>query len=143
MNAPAIQAVTGQTLSARQIAHTLMQDDTLPDAEQSFVSRLLAQLPDLADFVTVSKRLNNLLRKKSKEALDKVLKDAGGTALKEVCRQSPARPQRRAGHSKSSLDHQSGGGSNKLAQDVETDDVWSRQFWSAPRSRSVRLLTQR
>jgi transposase len=48
-----------------------------------FVSRLLAHLPDLANCVAAAKRLNKLLRKKSKETLDKVLEDAGATALKE------------------------------------------------------------
>ena len=75
-------AVTGQAPSARQIAHMLMTDDTLPEAELTFVSRLLAQLPDLANCVAAAKRLNKLLRKKSKETLDKVLEDAGATALK-------------------------------------------------------------
>jgi hypothetical protein len=60
-----------------------MTDDTLPNAEHTFVSRLLAQLPDLADFVATAKRLNKLLRKKGKETSDHVLEDAGGTALGE------------------------------------------------------------
>ena len=77
-----LAAVTGQAPSARQIAHMLMTDDTLPEAELTFVSRLLVQLPDLANCVAAAKRLNKLLRKKSKETLDKVLEDAGATALK-------------------------------------------------------------
>jgi hypothetical protein len=61
----------------------LMTDDTLPNAEQTFVSRLLAQLPDLADCVAAAKRLYKLLRKRRKETPDNVLEDAGGTALGE------------------------------------------------------------
>jgi transposase len=82
MSTAAMQAATAHALSARQIASMLMTDDTLPEVEQTFVSRLLAQLPGLAECVAVAKRLNKLLRKRSKETLDEVLDDAGGTALK-------------------------------------------------------------
>ena len=58
-----------------------MTDDTLPQTEQNFVSRLLLQVPGLAECVKAAKRLNAVLRRKSKETLDKVLDDAGNTAL--------------------------------------------------------------
>jgi transposase len=83
MSIAALQAATVRAPSARQIASMLMTDDTLPEVEQTFVSRLLAQLPGLAECVAAAKRLNKLLRKRSQETLDKVLEDAGGTALKE------------------------------------------------------------
>ena len=55
----------------------------LPDAERSFISRLLSQVPGLSDCIAVAKRLNTLLRRQSEESLDAVLADAAGTALKE------------------------------------------------------------
>jgi transposase len=58
-----------------------MTDDTLPQPEQNFVSRLLLQVPGLAECIAAAKRLNAVLRRKSREALDKVLEDAGKTAL--------------------------------------------------------------
>ena len=79
--APETHAVTAEASSARQIARQLMTDDTLPQPEQNFVSRLLLQVPALADCIAAAKRLNAVLRRKSKEALDKVLEDAGKTAL--------------------------------------------------------------
>ena len=67
--------------SARQTARLPMTDDTLPQAEQSFVSRLLLQAPGLADSIAAAKRLNAVLRRNSKETLKQVLEDAAGTAL--------------------------------------------------------------
>jgi transposase len=58
-----------------------MTEETLTSTEQNFVSRLLLQVPALAECVAAAKRLNAVLRRKSKEALDKVLDDAGNTAL--------------------------------------------------------------
>jgi transposase len=58
-----------------------MTDDTLSQPEQNFVSRLLMQVPGLAECIAAAKRLNALLRHKSKETLHKVLADAGKTAL--------------------------------------------------------------
>jgi transposase len=58
-----------------------LTDDTLPQIEQNFVSRLLLQVPGLAECVTAAKRLNAVLRRKCKVALDKKLEDAAGTAL--------------------------------------------------------------
>ena len=75
---------TTQPPSARRIARMLMADtDALPEAEQTFVSHLLAQVSGLADCIAVAKRLNTLLRRKSEERLDAVLADAGDTTLKE------------------------------------------------------------
>ena len=75
------RVVTGEPGSARQIARQLMTEDTLPQTEQNFVSRLLLQVPGLAECVKAAKRLNAVLRRKSKETLDKVLNEAGNTAL--------------------------------------------------------------
>jgi transposase len=58
-----------------------MTDDSLPQTEQNFVSRLLLQVPGLAECVAAAKRLNAVFRRKSKETLDKVLEDAAPTAL--------------------------------------------------------------
>ena len=76
-----IRVTTGEPASARQIARQLMTDDVLPQTEQNFVSRVLLQVPGLAECVAAAKRLNAVLRRKSEEALDKVLEDAAGTAL--------------------------------------------------------------
>jgi hypothetical protein len=122
-----MQAVTGQAPSARQIALMLMTDDILPDVEQTFLSRLLAQLPDLADGVAATKGLSKLLRKTSKKILEKVLEEAEGTALLEFVAPS-GRPQRRAGCSRSPVYHQSRGGPDKPAQDGGADDVLPRRF---------------
>jgi transposase len=80
-SAPQTHAVTGEPSSARQIARQLMTDDTLSQPEQNFVSRLLLHVPGLAECIAAAKRLNAVLRRKSKEALDLVLEDAGKTAL--------------------------------------------------------------
>jgi transposase len=58
-----------------------MTEDALPQPEQNFVSRLLVQVPGLAECVSAAKRLNAVLRRKSKEGLGKMLDDAAGTAL--------------------------------------------------------------
>jgi transposase len=74
--------VTAHAFSGRQLARLVMTDiDELPQAEQTFVSRVLAQVPDLADSIAVAKRLNALLRRKGEENLDAVLDAAAGTAL--------------------------------------------------------------
>jgi transposase len=74
---------TSQAPSARQITRLLMSDDVRPTAEQSLVSRVLTELPGLADCITAAKRLKEVLRRKSPESLDEVLKVVAGTALKE------------------------------------------------------------
>ena len=63
----------------------MLMTDTgaLPDAERSFISRLLSQVPGLSDCIAVAKRLNTLLRQQSEESVDAVLVDAAGTALEE------------------------------------------------------------
>jgi transposase len=60
-----------------------MSDDVLPVAEQGLISRLLMQVPSLADRIAAARRLNQVLRCKSNESLDDVLNSAAGTALKE------------------------------------------------------------
>jgi transposase len=73
---------TSSAFSGRQIARLLMTDPkALPEAEQKLVSRVLTHMPSLADGIAVAKQLNTLLRRKSDESLDDVLKGAAGTAL--------------------------------------------------------------
>ncbi|HET7880056.1 MAG TPA: ISL3 family transposase [Acetobacteraceae bacterium] len=79
----AAPAETNPPPTPRQIARLLMSDDALPVAEQGLVSRLLTQVPSLADCIAAAKRLNQVLRRKSYESLDEVLNSAAGTALKE------------------------------------------------------------
>ena len=57
--------------------------DALPEAEQAFVARLLAEAPAPANAVAVAERLNRLLRRKSEEGLGRPLDDAAGTPLAE------------------------------------------------------------
>jgi transposase len=66
--------VTAEPSSARQIARPLMTNDTLPQPEQNFVSRLSLQVPGLAECIAAAKRLNAVLRRKSKEAWIRCLK---------------------------------------------------------------------
>jgi transposase len=80
---PGAPAEADQPPTTRQIARLLMTDDILPVAEQGLVSRLLTQIPGLADCIATARRLNQVLRRKSKESLDEVLNSAAGTALKE------------------------------------------------------------
>jgi transposase len=79
----AAPAEVNQPPTPRQIARLLMSDDALPVAEQGLVSRLLTQVPGLADCIAAAKQLNQVLRRKSNESLDEVLNSAAGTALKE------------------------------------------------------------
>ena len=76
------RAINEQPPSVRQVACMLMADtSTLPEAEQTFISCLLAQVPRLADGIAIAKRLNQLLRRKSRENLNEVLDKAVGTPL--------------------------------------------------------------
>ena len=69
--------------SGCQLARLLMTDPAmLPKAERSFVTHLLDQVPSMADAITVAKRLNALLRKKTSEGLAQILDAAAGTPLK-------------------------------------------------------------
>jgi transposase len=62
----------------------LMADlDELPEAEQAFISHLLAQVPGLGDGIAIAKRLNKLLRHENREKLGGVLDAAVGTPLEE------------------------------------------------------------
>ena len=93
----AMRTAAGQPPPASRIARLLMADtDASPssvgdpaaktvsdEAERTFLARLLAEAPALADAVAVAKRLNRLLRRESKESLQDVLKDAAGTPLSE------------------------------------------------------------
>jgi transposase len=78
---PAIRDAGSGSPSASQIASQLMAHETLPAADQNFVACLLKQMPDLAERVAAAKRLAAVLCKKSQETLDRVLEDAGKTAL--------------------------------------------------------------
>jgi len=80
---PAAPAEANQPPTTRRITQLLMTDDELSEAEKSLVSRLLMQAPGLAGCIAAAKRLNQVLRRKSKESLDEVLNSAAGTALKE------------------------------------------------------------
>lgn len=70
--------------SGRQLARLLMANpDVLPKAERSFVTHLLDQVPSVADAISVAKRLNALLRRKTAESLPHILDAAVATPLKE------------------------------------------------------------
>ena len=135
--------VTGQPPSTRRIARLLMTEDgnALPEAEQNFVSRLLGQVPSLAACVAVQ-RLSKLLRRKSKESLDDVLHDAAGTALKDFVvnlrPDLPACKPRSIFHG----NYQPRRGTDKQAQDVETDDVRPCRVPLTPGSRPTRGIAQ-
>ncbi len=78
------ERVARQPPSASRIARLLMADaKALPEAERGFIARLLAEAPWLADAIAIAKRLNLLLRRRSKESLGKVLEDAAATQLAE------------------------------------------------------------
>ena len=82
-SAAAAHADADQARSARRLMRLLMSDDVQPTAEQSLVSRVLKELPGLADCIAAAKRLNGVLRRNSPENLEQVLKVAAGTALKD------------------------------------------------------------
>jgi transposase len=82
-NASGAQATTVHAPTARQMTRLLMSDEGLPATAQSLVSRLLAELPALATCVAAARRLNHVLRRKSQESLDAVLKAAASTALRD------------------------------------------------------------
>ncbi len=72
----------GQPPSDREVARMLMADtETLSETGRTFTSNLLAQVAGLAESIGVAKRLNLLLRHKSRESLAGVLDDAAGTLL--------------------------------------------------------------
>ena len=57
--------------------------ELLPKVERSFVTNLLDQVPPVADAITVAKRLNDLLRRKTAEILTHILDAAADTPLKD------------------------------------------------------------
>jgi transposase len=70
--------------SNRQLAGQLMADpNELPKAEQGFVSHLLDHVPPVAEAITVAKRLNALLRRKTADTLSDILDAAAATPLKD------------------------------------------------------------
>jgi transposase len=76
--------VTRQIPSGCQLARLLMADpEILPEAERSLVACLLHQVPPVANAISVAKRLNNLLRRKTSEGLDQILNAAADTPLKD------------------------------------------------------------
>jgi transposase len=82
MNARGEQVLRSSAFSGRELARLLMTNpEVLPEAEQKLVSRVLTQMPSLAESIAVAKRLNTLLRRKSDEGLDAALEAAAGTAL--------------------------------------------------------------
>ena len=72
----------GQPPASREVTRMLMADtDTLPEAGRAFTTNLLAQVPGLEEGISVARRLDQLLRHKSRERLAGVLDDAAGTLL--------------------------------------------------------------
>ena len=72
----------GQPLSDREVARMLMADaETLSEAGRTFTATPLAQVAGLAEGIAVAKRLDQLLRHKSRESLAGVLDDAARTLL--------------------------------------------------------------
>jgi transposase len=68
--------------SGRRVARLLMTGaDTLAEADQTFVARLLDAVPPLAATVTTAQRLSLLLRRQSSETLEDVLTAASATPL--------------------------------------------------------------
>ena len=61
----------------------MAEPEVLPRADRSLVLHLLEQVPPLADTITVAKRLNALLRRKTSESLSAVLDAADRTPLKD------------------------------------------------------------
>jgi transposase len=59
----------------------MAEADALPAADQAFVTRLLAEVPELAQAVAAAKQLNRVLRRESEEDLEDVLAAANGTLL--------------------------------------------------------------
>ena len=73
---------TGQPPSPRQTARLLTSEpDAVPEADQAFLARLLAQAPVLGEAAAIAKRFGRLLRREGDESLDRVLTDAIGTPL--------------------------------------------------------------
>ena len=71
-----------QPPSGRRVGRLLMADmDRLADDERQFVTRLLADMPTLADAVLVARRLHRVLRKEGDEPLRDVLTAATDTLL--------------------------------------------------------------
>ena len=50
--------------------------ESLPKVEQSFVSNLLDRVPPVASAITIAKRLNDLLRRKTADSLTHILNAA-------------------------------------------------------------------
>jgi len=74
----------GPVPSGCQLARLLMADpEMLPKAERGLVTRLLDHVPSVADAISVAKRLNGLLRRKTSEGLSQVLDAAADTPLKD------------------------------------------------------------
>jgi transposase len=68
--------------SGRRVARLLMADaGMLPEADQTFVTRLLEEVPALATTIAAAKRLARLLRRQGEEALDDVLAATADTPL--------------------------------------------------------------
>jgi transposase len=68
--------------SGRRVARLLMTGaDTLAEADQTFVARLLDAVPPLAATVATAQRLSLLLRRQSSETLEDVLTAASATPL--------------------------------------------------------------
>ena len=77
-------STTGQLPANCHLARLLMADDnTLPKTERDLVAHLLDEVPALAAAITVAKKLNALLRRKTSDSLTEILDAAIGTPLKD------------------------------------------------------------
>ena len=57
--------------------------ESLPKVEQNFVSNLLDRVPPVASAITIAKRLNDLLRRKTADSLTHILNAAADTPSKD------------------------------------------------------------
>ena len=96
--------------------------ELLPKAEWSLVLHLLEQVPPLADTITVAKRLNAMLRRKTSESLSAVLDAADRTPLKEFA----AGLRRDIGAVQAALDNADAGSFNGARAQTQVDKTAKR-----------------
>ena len=75
---------TDQLPATRQLARLLMTDETtLTEVDRSLVAHLLEGVPPMASAITMAKRLNELLRRKTSGSLTQILDAAAATPLRD------------------------------------------------------------